>query len=507
MKIYRQSLLIPAVMLLLSMAFVGNAFAAEKVPDNTISAYVNDALRDDARVNASEITVMTKNGVVTLSGKVKSMAAKKYADMETKKINGVLSVINEINVSSLWRSDADIRNAVQRRILNSAVIKSEGIHVAGSDGTVILSGTVSSWSERQEAALLASEVYGVKKVVDNMTTEWTTTRTDQDIKGDAVAAIARDVYLENLPITVNVKQGIVILSGKAGSAYQKDRASDAVRWLFNVKGLKNKLKVVYREDFGTRKDQASPSDSALKADVRNELQADSRVNASDIQVKVSHGSVTLTGTVYSHKERQIASQDTQDVIGVAWVSNKLFARVDNRENWAVRDDVEFNLLTDATTKDFGIGVKAADGVVTLSGAVNNWYEKAHAEDVASRIKGVREIVNRIEVNSYRAAKASGDQSAAQVATEIKQGLKTNWSTWSVSDAINVSVADGVATLSGDVDTWRQRSEAADVAFTTKGVWEVRNKLVVDGYDYQWNNYTYYNYPTTYPLWGSWLDKK
>lgn len=78
-----------------------------------------------------------------------------------------------------------------------------------------------------------------------------------------------------------------------------------------------------------------------------------------------------------------------------------------------------------------------------------------------------------------------------------KGIKANWSTKWVSDDINVSVKEGIATLTGKVDTWHQRSEAADVAFTTKGVWGVKNKLAVEGYDYDWDAFDYYGFPYRY----------
>jgi len=493
-KTKRQTILVPVMALLLSVVFTGQSFGAEKVSDSTITLYVMDALRDDVRVDASDITVGCEKGIVTLSGIVDNVASKKYADLEAKKINGVLSVVNKISVDGTWRWNADIRDAVRRRILNSAVIESEDIKVAFSDGKVTLSGTVNSWSERQEAGLLASEVRGVMEVVNNIMTTWPTKRTDQEIKNDAVAKLERDVYLTGMPITVAVKGGVITLTGSVGSTYQKDRARDALRRISHVKKVKNDLKIEYWRDYSARRMKPQPSDAALKEAVRKELEADSRVNASDISVNVSYGLVTLTGTVYSHKEKQIAEQDAKDVVGVAWVSNKLFARVDKRADWAVRNDVKFNLDTDVTTQGFDIGVKAKDGVVTLSGSVHTWYEKYHAGDVASRVRGVKDVINLIGEDDYHPVTTTWEHSTAQVVKEIKKGLNANWTTNSVSDDIDVSVKNGVATLTGEVRTWSQRLEAADVAYTTEGVWEVKNKLSVEGYDYDWDSYDYYANP-------------
>jgi len=160
----------------------------------------------------------TENGIVALSGELDNLAAKNHADMEAKKIKGVLGVLNKLVVEPSWRSDTDIRHVVRRRILNSAVIESEGIRVSSVDGKVTLSGEVASWTERKEAGLLASEVRGVKEVQNRITIQWRKTeRSDQEIKNDVVATLERDVYLSGLPITVSVKDGVVTLTGGACS--------------------------------------------------------------------------------------------------------------------------------------------------------------------------------------------------------------------------------------------------------------------------------------------------
>ncbi len=102
---------------------------AAGIADSDITYWVKDALRNDARVDASSIEVSTNQGVVTLSGVVDNLAAQNYAKLETTKINGVVGLVDEITVEPQYRSDSDIRNAVRRRTLNSPVIESEGVTV------------------------------------------------------------------------------------------------------------------------------------------------------------------------------------------------------------------------------------------------------------------------------------------------------------------------------------------------------------------------------------------
>ena len=487
---------VTVILVILFVAVLSTPTAqAGSVSDSDITYWVKDAIRQDARVDASEITVSTTGGIVTLSGSVNNLAARKYADMEAKKIDGVLGVVDRISISPSWRSDTDIRNAVQRRILNSAVIESEGISVKCVDGKVTLSGKVDTYSQEKEAELLASEVRGVKEVEDNIITEWTTKRSDQEIKSDAVAVLDRDVYLNDLPITVTVKDRIITLKGSVGSAYEKDRAKNEVRWIRNVKSVKNNLKIEWWENRGVGKEKRSPSDAVLKKTVRDALDQDTRLNASDISIKVSYGSVTLDGSVYSHYEKRIAEQDASDVVGVGWVTNNLFAGVDKREDWAVRDDVKFNLDTDAATEGFDIDAKVKDDIVTLSGSVHTWYERSHAEDVASRVKGVKKVIDRITI--YRETTRS--HPGAVIAKNIKERFKHNWTVRSIRDRIDIMVKNGVATLTGGVDTWAQRREAENVAFNTQGVWKVDNRLTVKGYNYNWQDwYPDKNGPYYYP---------
>jgi osmotically-inducible protein OsmY len=458
------------------------SFAADKVADYNIRYWVKDALRHDARIEASEITVNTEERIVTLSGKVKNLTAKRYADLEAKKIDGVLSVINKIVVMPSHHWDSEIANDVRRRILNSAVIESQGIRVTCVDGKVTLSGKVATWNEVQEARLLASEVRGVKDVTNGLWAEHKGKRNDQEIKDDAVAAIDRDVYLSGLPITVSVKDGVITLKGSVGSAYERDRASSDLLWISHVKSVENNLKVEWWENKGVRKKTPTPSADALKKAVQASLDRDTRVDELDISIKASYGHVTLDGSVPNRYQKRVAGQDARDVVGVGWVTNNLFVLADRREDWAIRDDVEFNLNTDYSLDGFDIGVKVKNAVVTLSGSTHTWHEKLHAEDLAARVRGVKKVINTIKVDWERR------YSDAALARQIKSRLKWNWTTHPVSDKIDVTVKNGVAILDGEVNRWSERREAGHVALHTEGVWTVDNGLTVHGYIYPWEEW-------------------
>jgi osmotically-inducible protein OsmY len=468
--------------LMLGFMMSAQCLAAARVNDADITYWVTSALRQDQRVDASDITVTTTDGIVTLTGDVDDITAKQYAEREAKKVNGVLGVINQITVEAGWRLDEDIRLVVRRRILNSAVINSEGITVASASGKVTLTGEVDSWSEWEEAGLLAGEVRGVREVVNNLRVAPIPGRTDQEIKNDALAALARDVYTNSLPITVAVSDGVITLTGSVGNAYEKDRAEEAVRWISGVNGVMNFLKVNWIEANGVRKTAAVPSDSELRRSVRAELDQDWRLIDADISVDASNGHVVLFGSVPNHSEKVLAEKDVRDVVGVGWVTNNLFARVNKREDDLIEFDVRFDLATDSSVGAFDITPRVVNGMVTLSGDVHTWYQKFHAGELAAGVRGVKQVINNIVVAR------TNWETDAELTKNITSRLTWNWTTWLVHDDIGVTVKDGVATLTGDVNRWSQRKEAGNVAIQTPGVWKVDNRLTVRGFDYPWDEW-------------------
>jgi osmotically-inducible protein OsmY len=101
-----------------------------------------------------------------------------------------------------------------------------------------------------------------------------------------------------------------------------------------------------------------------------------------------------------------------------------------------------------------IGVAADDGVVTLTGHVENYSSKWAAENAARRVKGVKAVAEEIEVRlPFESRRDDGDIASAAI----------NRLAWDVAvprDAIKVKVEKGWVTLTGEVD-WHFQKEAAE----------------------------------------------
>lgn len=119
-----------------------------------------------------------------------------------------------------------------------------------------------------------------------------------------------------------------------------------------------------------------------------------------------------------------------------------------------------------------IGVSVHNGIVTLSGFVDNYPEKFHAEDAAKRVFGVKGLANDLEVKLPSAAKRTDPE----IAEATVRALETNGSI--PKGRVKVTVRDGMVILEGELDWKYQSTTAEDAVRRLSGVREVRNRVTV-----------------------------
>lgn len=140
---------------------------------------------------------------------------------------------------------------------------------------------------------------------------------------------------------------------------------------------------------------------------------------------------------------------------------------------------EYGLNPNVNT--FGIHIKTVEGVVTLSGRVEDETQKALAEQIARDTKGVSEVVNNLTVipttiteKQERAFKQRA--SDAQVASAVRARMVYNKESKGLK--VGVDVVNGKVVLHGVVNSEEQKTRLAKIAANTKGVDSVDNQLVV-----------------------------
>ncbi|MEX1277661.1 MAG: BON domain-containing protein, partial [Chloroflexota bacterium] len=123
---------------------------------------------------------------------------------------------------------------------------------------------------------------------------------------------------------------------------------------------------------------------------------------------------------------------------------------DKQIQQAVIDELDWEPSVDAGH----IGVTASDGVVTLSGHVPTYWEKRAAERAARRVKGVKAIVEEIEVRLRGENRGADDTIAERALQRLASDAAVP------KDRITLKVEDGWVTLSGEVD-WHFQKTAAE----------------------------------------------
>ena len=123
-------------------------------------------------------------------------------------------------------------------------------------------------------------------------------------------------------------------------------------------------------------------------------------------------------------------------------------------------------------KDDSVKVKAKDGIVKLTGTVANEWHKSVAEDTVAGLPGVTSVDNELVVKGEQAAARSD----SWIATKVKNTLLFHRNV-SVTKT-EVSVKDGVVTLSGQADNQAQKELTTAYAKDVEGVKDVNNAMIV-----------------------------
>jgi hyperosmotically inducible protein len=147
-------------------------------------------------------------------------------------------------------------------------------------------------------------------------------------------------------------------------------------------------------------------DAALLTKVKSALVADPVTEAGEINVDVNRGVVKLAGFVDTSNEKEKAGQVARNVDGVKSVQNDITVQTKNESTGEVIDDsiltakVKAALIASSETKAHQINVETKDGVVQLSGFVDNAGAKSAATSVAKSVTGVKDVKNELSVKSY-----------------------------------------------------------------------------------------------------------
>jgi osmotically-inducible protein OsmY len=210
------------------------------------------------------------------------------------------------------------------------------------------------------------------------------------------------------------------------------------------------------------------NDEVLQSEVVAALQQLSTIRAAHIGVSATDGVITLTGEVDTVNQRTDAVEATQNVHGVLAVADEVQVRSTGghyRSDADIAVDIAHS-LADVSPGPTPLSVEVVDRVVHLSGQVPRIRDRDAVERAASRIAGVRHVMNNVSIGPP-ASQAEVEQQIFDVF--VQKASET-------AQAITVETDDGHILLRGNVPSLADKMLAEQAVSDLPGVRKVVNHI-------------------------------
>jgi osmotically-inducible protein OsmY len=304
-------------------------------------------------------------------------------------------------VPSAAVTDEAVTNAVRRLFSQDSRLQSQAFSVSTQDGSVTVAGSASTLVIKECALKTPKTLAGVRAVIDAIQVA-TSAKPDAILRLDIAQAIQGDPAVRTLPVTIDVKAGVVTLGGSTDSWQERRLIEQDASAISGVVAVEDRLTVPYP---GWR------PDAAIEADVWERLSNDVWLENTSVRTNVSNGLVTLGGEVATVAQRERAYDDawTLDVLRVddsqLRVSAGRSASVEPRATVPPAAPSGSRVLS-ATKQAFRydprvagapVALQLQDHTLTLSGTVDDVRARQSALRDASDTIGVTSVIDDMKV--------------------------------------------------------------------------------------------------------------
>jgi osmotically-inducible protein OsmY len=216
-----------------------------------------------------------------------------------------------MTTAALTGADVRLRNTVIRELDWDPQVDDSAIGVTAKDGVATLTGFIDSYAGKLAAERVVKRVRGVRAVANDIIVRLKVDVTDSDIASAAAVALE---FRPHIPpnVQATVHDGHVTLTGHVEWLHQKAQAEAAVRHVGGVRGVLNHIVV---------------TPQTVQRDVRRRivqsLHRNADLDARHIEVAVTDDIVTLTGTVGSWSQREVAERGAGSAPGIRQVDNQI----------------------------------------------------------------------------------------------------------------------------------------------------------------------------------------
>ena len=207
----------------------------------------NDVVQElafDPSVDEHGIAVSVNDGIVTLTGSVKSYAQKLAAERAVKRVRGVHGIAEELTIDLPTfhiRNDADLVKSALDALRWNANVPADSVVVKVEGGWLTLTGTV-EWEYQREAARLAVALLaGVRGVTNSITLRQRVVA--RDVQAQILDSFRRNAEFDANQIRIETLNGTVTLRGPVHSWMEREDAANAAYSVPGVADVKNLMTV------------------------------------------------------------------------------------------------------------------------------------------------------------------------------------------------------------------------------------------------------------------------
>jgi hyperosmotically inducible periplasmic protein len=295
----------------------------------------------------------------------------------------VIGVALFLTAAPLYADEADsrIENSAENSYVFKKYLKDDAVQVSSKDGVVTLTGTVSQQNHKTLAEETVSSLPGVKSVDNKLNIkgegEGVAEQTDGwlALKVKTALFFHRDVNAFKTKVDVN--EGVVTLTGEAANQAQKDLVTEYAKDIDGVKDVKNNMTVVDT-------DKADDKVREVKKEAQEDVQeAKDEARKAKEETREAKADARDAGRDRKDDTADTEREEAEEMVDDASISAQ----------------AKMTLLFHRSTSGLRTKVHTEDGVVTLTGTAKSSAEKELATKLVSDVRGVKNVVNNMDVNN------------------------------------------------------------------------------------------------------------
>jgi osmotically-inducible protein OsmY len=210
--------------------------------DDEIRKDVEAELRWDPDIDATDIAVSVKSGVVTLAGFIPSYLQKFEAEKDAKRVQGVVGIANDLEVrlpSIDQRPDPDIARDAVEALKMQLPYSHQNLKVIVRGGWITLEGEAEWNYQKEKAEMSVRSVRGSKGVINSIVVKPKVAAAE--IKRKIEDAFKRSAEVDANNIQVEASDGEVVLKGTVHSWFERERAERAAWQAPGVRRVEDRI--------------------------------------------------------------------------------------------------------------------------------------------------------------------------------------------------------------------------------------------------------------------------